>query len=246
MLSMDKQHIVDEIKRTAEENGGQPLGKMRFANETGIKEADWAGVHWVRWSDAVLEAGYESNTMQVAYDDDLLLEKLVDFIRELKRYPVRNELRIRARNNPDFPSDSTLHRLGKRSDIALKTIGYCRDRGGLDDVIEICQPIVAKAKSVDDDDTTTAPETYGYTYLMKSGRYYTIGKSDHTGRRSYDHERKLPKRITIIHTIKSDDPFGVEKYWENRFMDKKTETKGSWYDLNASDIQSFKRWKKIF
>ncbi len=87
---------------------------------------------------------------------------------------------------------------------------------------------------------------FGYVYLMKSGKYYTIGKSDHTGRRSYEHERKLPEKIEIIHTIKTDDPFGVESYWEKRFQSKKTETEGSWYKLDANDIKSFKRWKKIF
>jgi hypothetical protein len=37
---MIKQHIIDEIVRTAEKNGGSPLGKKRFQLETGIKESD--------------------------------------------------------------------------------------------------------------------------------------------------------------------------------------------------------------
>jgi len=93
---------------------------------------------------------------------------------------------------------------------------------------------------------TEKEEYFGYVYLMKSGKYYTIGKSDHTGRRSYEHERKLPEKIKVIHKIKTDDPFGVESYWDKRFQNKKTETKGSWYKLDANDIKSFKRWKKIF
>ena len=50
---MEKQHIIDEIKRTAEKNGGVPLGKRRFFSETGIAESDWYGKYWVKWSDAV-------------------------------------------------------------------------------------------------------------------------------------------------------------------------------------------------
>lgn len=37
---MNKQHIISEIKRTAEENGGVPLGQARFQKETGIKFSD--------------------------------------------------------------------------------------------------------------------------------------------------------------------------------------------------------------
>ena len=46
--SMDKKHILDEIRRTAVANGGEPLGQNGFRTETGIKETDWRDKHWVR------------------------------------------------------------------------------------------------------------------------------------------------------------------------------------------------------
>ena len=58
---MRKERIVDEIRRTAEKNGGIPLGKLRFLKETGIKEADWSGKFWSKWSEAIQEAGYTPN-----------------------------------------------------------------------------------------------------------------------------------------------------------------------------------------
>ena len=58
---MKKEHIIEEIKRTAEENNGIPLGMNRFKEATGIKREDWLGIYWTKWGDAVLDAGYKPN-----------------------------------------------------------------------------------------------------------------------------------------------------------------------------------------
>ena len=63
-VAMNKQHILEQIKRTAKENGGAPLGVDRFASATGISEAAWRGRLWARWSDAVREAGFTPNTLR--------------------------------------------------------------------------------------------------------------------------------------------------------------------------------------
>jgi hypothetical protein len=45
---MNKQHILDEIKRIAQTNGGRSVGRLRFEKETGIRVADWQGKYWAR------------------------------------------------------------------------------------------------------------------------------------------------------------------------------------------------------
>ena len=75
--TMDKVFILDEIKRTAKENGGKPLGLNRFFKATGIREADWRGKYWENFGDAQEEAGFPRNTKQEAFDDVLLIEKLI-------------------------------------------------------------------------------------------------------------------------------------------------------------------------
>jgi hypothetical protein len=71
-----RDHIVEEIRRTAQANGGRPLGIRRFEAETGIKSSDWMGKFWARWGDALLEAGFEPNTLQGPRGDDEVFEKL--------------------------------------------------------------------------------------------------------------------------------------------------------------------------
>jgi hypothetical protein len=60
-----KQEILEEVRRTAKENSGKPLGVARFEKETGINPYDW-GKYWARFGDAQEEAGFEPNVLQAA------------------------------------------------------------------------------------------------------------------------------------------------------------------------------------
>jgi len=65
-MGVTKSQIIEEIQRCAEVNGGAPPGRARFETMTGIRQTDWIGRYWVRWSDAVIEAGFPPNAMQGA------------------------------------------------------------------------------------------------------------------------------------------------------------------------------------
>ena len=111
---MDKQHILDEIRRTARANNGVALGWRRFETETGIRYLDWYGRLWTKWGDAVREAGLQANRMVGACDDDFLLEKLVSLTRELGRVPVQGDLLTAARKDSTFPSEKSFRRFGSK------------------------------------------------------------------------------------------------------------------------------------
>jgi hypothetical protein len=110
---MTKQHILSEIRRTAGANGGVPLGKQRFFAETGIKDSDWLGKFWARWGDAVKEAGFQPNELQAARTSEDLLNHLAALVRELGRFPVMAEIKLKARTDPAFPSHNTFGRFGE-------------------------------------------------------------------------------------------------------------------------------------
>lgn len=186
---MNKQHILDEIKRTAVANGGTPLGKQKFYRDIGIKEADWHGKYWARWGDALREAGFRPNEMQTAYADNLLIERLIDLIREVGRFPVIGELKLKARTDRTFPSHNVFARLGSKQQLAGRVFKYCTDHDGLDDVIALCTSIVhAQAnipqveEAVSDrqsDAIARTKEGYVYMALLTLGREkrYKIGKA---------------------------------------------------------------------
>ena len=237
---MDKQQILDEIRRTAEENGGIPLGKLRFCKETGIKEADWSGKFWARWGGAVSEAGFPPNQRQEPFSEEVLIEKLIGLIRELDRFPVRAEMDMKARAGQGFPYGSTFMRHFRTVEQLVGAVqNYCRDRQDYEDVTEICEPIISKPLAAEE--RIRSDKIDGFVYLMKSGRYYKIGRSNAPGRREYDLSIQLPEKIETVHTIRTDDPVGIEAYWHRRFADQRKN--GEWFELSASDIKAFRRRK---
>ena len=72
---MNKENIVNEIKRVVKKNNGAPFGPGLFSKETGIKRYDW-GKYWVLWSDALLEAGFTPNKFQNAEEKNQSKEQI--------------------------------------------------------------------------------------------------------------------------------------------------------------------------
>jgi len=243
-LGMDKDHILSEIRRTAEENGGVPLGRNKFEKETGIKQWDWCGKYWSRWNDAIAAAGYDNpNKMQSAYSDEYLLGKLVELIQELDHFPTTPERRLKGHQDPQFPTHRTFSRFGKKADLVQAVLDYCQCHDVVGEVIDICKTEALKAKPKKQPISKREDVEYGFVYLMKSGKSYKIGRSKCAEKREYELRILLPEKLKLVHKIKTDDPVGIEQYWHNRFKDKRKN--GEWFDLTASEINAFKRRKTM-
>ena len=236
-----KQDIINEIQKTAKQNGGVPLGIDRFAKETGI--STWEiGKHWARFGDAQQEAGFSPNQKKIAHDEELLLSSFVDLIRELGQFPTRGEMRLKRSKQPDFISDSVYYRrFGGKKSLAVKISEYAKKKG-YDDVVNICQPIIESPEEEQEEDESSGMAV-GAVYLFKHGKYYKIGKTNDTVRRGNELKIQLPENLDLIHEIKTDDTSGIEAYWHRRFEAKRMN--GEWFDLNSTDIKAFKRWRKI-
>lgn len=239
---MEKEHILREIKRTAEENGSRPLGHMRFASETGISYGDWRGKHWARWGDALREAGFDANQFATAYNDGDLLERIAQLARELGHLPVEPELRMKARGDSDFPSHGAFRRLGGKAEIVRRLHEHCLVHGEYDDVVRMCEGY-APRKQTAPEDPRDRDVRNGFVYLMKSGRFYKIGHSDAPGRRQYDLAIQLPEKVELIHKIPTEAPEAAERYWHERFQARRKG--GEWFALTAVDIKTFRRCKSM-
>jgi hypothetical protein len=240
---MNKAHILAEIKRTAALNGGVALGKERFFQETGIKTSDWLSKYWARWGDAVKEAGLTPNILQVAYEDELLLEKCVDLTRELGHIPVSAEFTMKARQDKTFPSKNTFYRFGNKQQFIKKILEYCEDKKGYEDVLAIASSKLAEFVETNEnaDSDNESEEVIGFVYMLKSGRNFKIGRSNSFDRRSRELKIQLPDQAETVHVIRTDDPIGIEAYWHKRLEAKRKN--GEWFELSAHDVKAFKRRK---
>lgn len=238
-----RQEILDEIKRTAKENGGHPLGVARLESETGIKPYDWEKF-WARLGDAQQEAGFTPSQMQSGYKHEFLIEKIIGLTRKIGKVPTYREVTVERSNDPELPNKKTFGRLGTKEQLVKKVLEYCKDKDGYDDIVGLCAPIAKNLGEQENPEDASGDEAIGEVYLFKSGRFYKIGRTNDTVRRGTELRIQLPEKMDLIHSIKTDDPSGVEAYWHRRFESKRTI--GEWFNLNSVDIKAFKRWRRIY
>jgi hypothetical protein len=244
----NKHFIINEIRRTAEKNGGQPLGMIGFYNATGIKIADWRGKLWLRWNDALREAGLPPNKKAGPYDEQLLIDKFIGLMRELGHFPLSTELEKKGYHNRTFPSHMAFRaHWGSRIQQSARITLYCQHHKGLDDILAMCEPVL-KSQDLPAHGPVQTKGVDGYVCLVKArrkwGTYYKLYRSIN---------RKYVNRFIglqngqpylkngAVHFIRTDDPDGIYSYWAQRFASKRLHRReGDCYRLTKEDIQAFK------
>jgi hypothetical protein len=178
--------------------------------------------------------------MNTAFDESFLFQKFIELARELNKLPVGGDFHFKARRDSAFPHPTTFRNVGSKAELVKSVKEYCQNREGYEDIVLLCEGYVSRA----DDDleaATPSDSEIGFVYLMKSRRFYKLGRSNAAGRREYELGIQLPEKLKAIHVIRTDDPPGIEAYWHNRFEAKRKN--GEWFDLDAADVAAFKRRK---
>jgi len=233
-----KAHILSEIRRVAAENGDQAPGRRVFERETGIKESEWRGVYWARWGDALIEAGFAANERQAKLDQDFVLTKLAEAFRHFSKVPTTIELRMYRQVNPAFPAHSTVdNHFRTKATMLARLRDWVADKPEYADVAAMLPPGDVPEVTP----RSAAKVLEGFVYLIRSGAHYKIGRSNELERRVKEIRIALPEAATLVHSIRTDDPAGIEAYWHRRFVNKRAN--GEWFKLTAADLAAFKRRK---
>ncbi len=233
-----REHIISEIKRIARENGGQAPGSQTFVSTTGIIESKWRGKYWARWGDALIEAGFQPNEWTTKTDNTVLLDGLIAACRYYGKFPVYSEIGMLRRSDPSIPSPKVLQsNFSGRDSLVSALREHIGDAPEYDD-IRILLPVFApKARATHQQ----AKASDGSVYLIKSGEFFKIGRSDELERRVKEIRIALPDAASLLHTIATDDPPGIEAYWHRRFADRRAN--GEWFKLTREDVKAFMRRK---
>jgi hypothetical protein len=231
-----RDQILSEIRRLAALNDGKPPGFRRFETETGIRESAWRGVYWARWSDAVQEAGFQPNAPIAKHSDDFLLQKYAELCRHFGKLPSSAQFRMCARSHEDFPGHNSIRRnFQSTTNMIQRLAKWTNSNSDYRDVAVMLVDLTPTEMP----QGRTLPE--GFVYLMRSGAHYKIGRSEELERRVKQIRVSLPEAASLVHSIRTDDPAGIEASWHKRFADRRAN--GEWFKLSNADVAAFKRRK---
>lgn len=243
-----KEDILKEIQKWAKKNGGLTPSEKIIREELRIPKWDWI-TYWTKITDLQSEAGLTPQGFdKTKYTKKDLCDEFIKLIREKKKWPSRDELDFKRRQDSSYPASGTFYKqLGLTRDLVSTILEYVKDKRGYDDVVNICNSVLEKYKNegkIYEDDKVESGFVYGFVYLGLQHGDHKIGFTKDLDRRRDDITLLGSEPMTWIHEIETDDMRGVERYWHNRFKSKWL--RGEWYKLNSSDVKAFKRWKRIF
>jgi len=232
-----RNHILAEIRRLTVAGGGQPPGQKLFRRETGIGDHHWRGKFWARWGDALTEAGYGPNQWIGRTESEAVLQGFAAVCRQQGRLPTWDEVRLYRQDHSSVPSDRAMreHFDGREGLIAALVERATSDEAYAD-LLPLLPVHLPERRT---NSRTRAAD--GFVYLIQSGDFYKIGRSDDLERRVRQIAVALPDKAVLVHSIRTDDPPGIEAYWHRRFADRRAN--GEWFRLTSLDVSAFRKRK---
>lgn len=235
MPNLSKESIIETYKELVRERKGTPIGEGIFMRETGISKYHWKGGYWRTWSAFQADAGYAPNAPTEKIPDDTLLLRFAELALERNEIPTQADMMLKKKEDPSFPGRLTFNRFGDWATFLGKLEEFCEGKERFTPVVQLLKQDVPRGVAHRLDKLLVK----GFVYLLRSGKYYKLGRTNALGRRVRELAIQLPKKPNTVHVIETDDPEGIEQYWHRRFADKRQE--GEWFALSSEDVKAFKR-----
>ncbi|MEM8723329.1 MAG: GIY-YIG nuclease family protein [Cyanobacteria bacterium P01_G01_bin.39] len=84
----------------------------------------------------------------------------------------------------------------------------------------------------------TCPENWRRShYLIQGDGYFKIGKTTNLSIRSQQISLQLPFKVTLVHSISTNNIDEAERYWHTKFKSKRLN--GEWFALVEGDVAEF-------
>ena len=166
------------------------------------------------------------------------------FTRTIGHFPTFSELRLKTNTEEGFPSDKTFGKMGSKPEIVAQLLAFCRINQGFGDVETICKKTLDSLPKEAESDVDSS-DGDGFVYLLKSGRHFKIGRTNDEDRRERELAYQTVEKTSRVHSIRTDDPSGIEAYWHRRFSKKRIRPDGEWFALDAKDVAAFRRRTKF-
>ncbi len=234
---VQKSEILEHIRDLSRRNSGVPPGQREFAKSTGIGSSAWRGKYWARWSDAVVEAGFEPQKPKPRFEDAYLLDRICKLAATLGRFPTGAELLMAKRSDPTFPHANVVkERFGSVAQLTRRVSAFAKEHPEHSSVVGLC------ALTNDEGSPAASADSIGWVYLVTDGRRYKVGRTHSLESRIPELAYQNSRPIELVHKIETDDPVGIENYWLTRFAAKKKYSE--WFELDASDVAAFRKRKR--
>jgi len=170
-----------------------------------------------RWSDALKEAGFPPNQLIAARTARTWWTTLLPSCESLAIFQSRRDP-TQTPERSELSEPQHLRKFGGMRALSAELERFCRDRGE-NDLAELCarRPRTTRPKTRREPEESAIGEL-AYVYLMKSGRFYKIGRTNALGRRERELVIQLPEAAKVVHSIKTDDPLVSRNTGTDDFM----------------------------
>jgi hypothetical protein len=163
------------------------------------------------------------------------LTRFAELALELREIPRETDIVFKRNQDPSFPNKECFRRWGNREELLSKAGEFYTGKPEFEPVIEMLNCSTSSSL----DYRLQSLEVNGFVYLLRSGKFYKLGRTNAIGRRLHELAIQLPQKPDTVHVIETDDPEGIESYWHRRFAEKRHG--GEWFALSLDDVNAFKK-----